>query len=210
MPDTKERILQTAQRMFLEHGINGSSLRAITAEAKVNLAAINYHFGSKENLVRAVTSRVVAPIDQVTAVILEEARSQKGEDELEIIDYVRAYLTPWLKFKTEFPEFLKLFSQFYSNGEKTHSPFRDLVLEAGKKAYNDFTDAILKLLPDVSKEVLYHRINLATLTAFTTIVNSQLVEALENLSNHKLHDQILINYLVSLIETGYEKENTSL
>ncbi len=208
MSDTKERILKAAEKMFLAHGINGSSLRAITSKAKVNLAAINYHFGSKENLIRAVTSRIVAPIDQITAGLLEKARAQKGGKNLDVKDYVQAYIAPWLKFRTEFPEFFKLFNQFYSYSEKASTPFRDLVLEAGKKAYNDFSHAIMEILPDVPEEILYNRINISTLTAFSTIINSQLVEALENMSNHKLHDQVLIDHLVSLIETGYEKENT--
>ena len=46
-PDTRERILDAAERLFMESGYEGASMRMITGEAEVNLAAVNHHFGSK-------------------------------------------------------------------------------------------------------------------------------------------------------------------
>ena len=54
---TKERILGAAEVLFAQHGFDGASLRQLTAAAKVNLAAVNYHFGSKEKLVEEVFRR---------------------------------------------------------------------------------------------------------------------------------------------------------
>ena len=51
---TRERILGVAETLFARHGFAGASLRQVTATAKVNLAAVNYHFGSKEGLYRQV------------------------------------------------------------------------------------------------------------------------------------------------------------
>ena len=48
--DTGERILDAAERLFMAHGYEGTSMRQITSEAGVNLAAVNYHFGSKDAL----------------------------------------------------------------------------------------------------------------------------------------------------------------
>ena len=50
VPATKDKILDAAEALFMEHGFEATSLRAITATAGVNLAAVNYHFGSKEEL----------------------------------------------------------------------------------------------------------------------------------------------------------------
>ena len=55
--DTRERILDTAERLFMAHGYDGTSMRQITSEASVNLAAVNYHFGSKESLMQEVFRR---------------------------------------------------------------------------------------------------------------------------------------------------------
>jgi AcrR family transcriptional regulator len=62
--DTKERILDAAERLFAAHGFAGTSLRAVTKEAGVNLAAVHYHFGTKEDLLRAVLSRIVIPVNR--------------------------------------------------------------------------------------------------------------------------------------------------
>ncbi len=58
--DTKERILDAAEYLFARNGYRGTSLREITGRAEVNLAAVNYHFGSKKTLVEEViaSSRV--------------------------------------------------------------------------------------------------------------------------------------------------------
>jgi AcrR family transcriptional regulator len=61
-PDTRTQILDAAERLFAEHGFRGTSVRAITDLAGVNLAAVGYHFGSKADLLAAVIRRVVEPI----------------------------------------------------------------------------------------------------------------------------------------------------
>jgi AcrR family transcriptional regulator len=55
--DTRERILDVAERLFMENGYEATSMRMITGAAEVNLAAVNYHFGSKEALLREVFRR---------------------------------------------------------------------------------------------------------------------------------------------------------
>ena len=57
MSNTKDRILNSAEVLFAEHGFNETSLRIITSVADVNLAAVNYHFGSKKILIQAVIDR---------------------------------------------------------------------------------------------------------------------------------------------------------
>ena len=56
-PETRGRILDAAEALFVEHGLEATSMRMITALAGVNLAAVNYHFGSKENLIQEVFRR---------------------------------------------------------------------------------------------------------------------------------------------------------
>ena len=59
---TKTRILETAESLFARHGYAATSLRDITEAAGANVAAVNYHFGSKEALLVAVLDRTVGPI----------------------------------------------------------------------------------------------------------------------------------------------------
>src|SRR5215213_1533644 len=71
-PDPKLRILEAAEALFVEHGFEATSLRALTAAAGVNLAAVNYHFGSKEELFEAVLTRRLDPMNQQRVALLSE------------------------------------------------------------------------------------------------------------------------------------------
>ncbi|MEJ2200328.1 MAG: TetR family transcriptional regulator, partial [Desulfuromonadaceae bacterium] len=73
-PDTKERILDAAEELFARQGFHATSLRAITGGAQVNLAAVNYHFGSKDGLLEAVFSRRLTPLNQERQRRLEAVR----------------------------------------------------------------------------------------------------------------------------------------
>ena len=75
---TKERILDAAEALFMEHGFEATSLRAITAAAGVNLAAVNYHFGSKEELFQAVLTRRLDPDEPGARRAARPARARGG------------------------------------------------------------------------------------------------------------------------------------
>jgi AcrR family transcriptional regulator len=62
--DTKQKILDCAEKLFALHGFRGTSLRRITAAADVNLAAVHYHFGSKDGLIEAVFERRMEPLNE--------------------------------------------------------------------------------------------------------------------------------------------------
>jgi len=68
---TKERILDTAEALFMEHGFEATGLRQITTGAGVNLAAVHYHFGSKEELFQAVLTRRLDPMNQERVALLD-------------------------------------------------------------------------------------------------------------------------------------------
>ena len=86
MPNsTIDRILDAAEVEFAAHGFVETSVRTITAKAKVNLAAVNYHFGSKKGLIQAVTDRFLDPLTQHLQVQLnayeESANKTKGDEQ---------------------------------------------------------------------------------------------------------------------------------
>src|SRR5437588_11292962 len=77
--DTKTRIHAAAERLFVEHGFEATSLRQLTPAAGVNLAAVNYHFGSKEELFQAVLTRRLDPMNQERIERLEKLEREAGE-----------------------------------------------------------------------------------------------------------------------------------
>jgi AcrR family transcriptional regulator len=76
--DTSKRILDAAEVLFAEHGFAETSLRSITSKAKVNLAAVNYHFGSKKALIQAVFERFLTPFCLELEQNLDELTEKRG------------------------------------------------------------------------------------------------------------------------------------
>ena len=89
--DTKQRILDSAERLFAEYGYAGVSLRTIIGDAKVNLAAIHYHYHSKEALFDAVILRRLEPLNRERLEMLDTCE-RDGQPSLEQI--LEAFLAP--------------------------------------------------------------------------------------------------------------------
>ncbi len=75
--ETSQRILDAAELLFVEHGFAGTSMRQITGAASVNIAAVNYYFGSKEGLFQAVFERRAEPFAQLSIHKIDQLTSQK-------------------------------------------------------------------------------------------------------------------------------------
>ncbi|MDX1454872.1 MAG: TetR/AcrR family transcriptional regulator, partial [Gammaproteobacteria bacterium] len=89
---TRDRILQHAERLFADAGIAATSLRAITTAASVNLAAVNYHFGSKDGLVEAVYRKHLEPVNEARTRNLDRLEADQSPLSVEAI--VRAFVEP--------------------------------------------------------------------------------------------------------------------
>jgi len=76
--DTKTKLLNAAERLFSDKGIEAISHRDIALAAAVNLAALNYHFGSRQAFIRAVIKRRVEPINAHRLAALARAERQMG------------------------------------------------------------------------------------------------------------------------------------
>ncbi len=96
-PSTKDRILDAAERLFAEHGFAQTSLRDITAEAGVNLAAVNYHFQSKDHLIAAVFDRRIGPLNEQRLATLDRLEEEAAGRPLAVEDLLRAILEPVLR-----------------------------------------------------------------------------------------------------------------
>ncbi len=90
----KERILGAAERLFCDLGIDATSLRQITALAEVNLAAVNYHFQSKDELVRAVYVRRLRPINEERIAMLDGLERQYGDEPVPLDSLLDAFYAP--------------------------------------------------------------------------------------------------------------------
>lgn len=98
--NTKNRILDAAERLFAHHGIEATSLRNITTEAGVNLAAVNYHFQSKEALLHAVIARRLDPVNEIRLAKLDACLAAAGDGPLPLDPVIDALLRPVIEMKT--------------------------------------------------------------------------------------------------------------
>src|ERR1700687_411844 len=89
--DTKTRLLDAAEKLFGKNGFDATSLRDITAEAQVNLAAVNYHFQSKESLIDAVIEHRMEPVNQKRIQMLDAAGPSPAVEHL-----IESFLAPIL------------------------------------------------------------------------------------------------------------------
>ena len=92
--NTRERILDAAEKLFAEQGISDTSLRSVTRAAGVNLAAIHYYFGSKEALLDAVVGRRAGPVNEERLRILGDLEARSDGAPLEVEDILGAFIPP--------------------------------------------------------------------------------------------------------------------
>jgi AcrR family transcriptional regulator len=102
-PDTRTQILDTAERLFAARGIDAVSIRSLVDEAGVNLAAVHYHFGNREELVRAVIKRRVLPMNSERLRRLDEVEMAAGAEAPKLEDILRAFVAPVFELVGEHP-----------------------------------------------------------------------------------------------------------
>ncbi len=146
---TKTRILDAAERLFAERGVDGASLRAVTREAGVNLAAIHYHLGSKQALLEAVMARRIAPVNQVRLKRLEELEGAAQGNAIAVEDLLRAFLEPALRLiatEERGPLFAQMMCRAYwEAGEE----FRDAVVSQFREVAERFVAALARSLAPI-------------------------------------------------------------
>jgi len=151
--NTKDRILDAAERLFSRDGIEATSLRGITTEAGVNLAAVNYHFQSKDALIRAVIARRVVPVNARRLALLDECERAAGNGPLPLEAVLDAFVRPVVEIKMSHArEFTPLMGRMYTEPEFAERLYKDHMAPVASR----FIEAYQRALPDVDRvEVLW-------------------------------------------------------
>ena len=151
---TKSAILAAAERLFAEHGVQGASMRAITSEAGVNLAAVNYHFGSKEGLVQALLARRLVPLTERRFELLDEAESRAP---VEVAEVVRAFVAPALEMVRDEPGG-HAFARFILSAFQDPRPeMREMLLAQFEETIQRFSAALERALTQLPREEIFWR-----------------------------------------------------
>jgi AcrR family transcriptional regulator len=178
-PTVRERILEVAERLFAEHGMSGVGLRAICAEAEVNLASIAYYFGSKDGLLGALFAQRAAPIAQERLRLLAHCFKDGQQPALE--DILEAFLRPALVLgvQPQFggPAFVKLRARLATEPEALS---RKILSKAFDLSSKKFIDAIAQAVADVPRAEIEWRFHFMLGAMFYTMANSGRIQALTN------------------------------
>lgn len=148
--DTKERILEAAQALFAEKGFPGTSMREITSRAEVNLAAVNYHFGSKEGLLLALVQRCLEPInrERLEALTAAETRAAAEGEGVPLREIIHAFLAPAVKQFTETdPDMPCILARMH---HEPHPGLEDALAEILEPVVQRFVVAVQTALPERS------------------------------------------------------------
>jgi len=154
---TKERILGAAEQLFARHGFAGASLRQVTAAANVNLAAVNYHFGSKENLINEVFRRRLDELNAHRLQALEHALEQPGPTLETLLD---AFIRPALELSLDRSggaAFVRVLARAYA---EHNDALRKFLSDNYGHVLRKFHTAFAQLLPNLDKEELYWRLDI--------------------------------------------------
>ncbi len=156
--DTKARILDVAERLFAEQGFAASSLRDITSEAGVNIAAVNYHFGSKEALLTAILERRVQPVNEERLRRLATIEEAAGTRSPDVEHVLRALLAPPFEKQAEWGaggrSFLRLMGRLHS---ETDAAFHARFIAQFSEVFSRFGEALQAALPHLRGEEVNRR-----------------------------------------------------
>lgn len=156
---TQERILDAAETLFADMGFHGTSMRQITSLAKVNLASINYHFGSKDRLIGEVFKRRMIPLNNIRTdrleKIIEVADSESAFPSLEEI--VRCFIEPVEEMFDHDPGYRKIPVLISHAMTTPDDSIRETFMNVMTPFFKTFFAAFCRALPGVPEAVVFSR-----------------------------------------------------
>ncbi len=197
---TKTRLLNAAEKLFGQNGFEATSLRDITAEAQVNLAAVNYHFQSKDSLIDAVIGRRLEPVNQRRIQMLDAAGPSPALEQIR-----QAFLAPILEQET-WPA-VPLIGRVLSNPDQ----FLERVFKKHLAAVAQrFQDAIAQVLPGLSPEEIVWRLHFMAGSMSHILVFSQVLPVMSGGLCHPQDRKALMARLVTFLAGGFRAPASGL
>jgi len=202
--DTKSRILDVAEQLFMEHGFEATSLRQLTSSAAVNLAAVNYHFGTKEELFQAVLTRRLDPMNQERIELLGKLERDHGGRPIACERILAAMLVPALRLardeKRGGKNFLRLLGRAYADP----APFiRHFLSEQYAEMIARYKEAFHRALPHLSRQELTWRLHFVMGALSYTLAGTDALKLFSQVTAvEKDNDELLIQRLAPFLVAG--------
>jgi AcrR family transcriptional regulator len=201
---TKERILDAAEALFMEHGFEATSMRAITASAAVNLAAVNYHFGSKEELFQCVLTRRLDPMNQQRLDLLSRLEARAAPAPLSCDRILLALFVPALRLARDpargGKDFLRLLGRAYADP----APFiRQFLSDQYAEMIGRFKAAFARALPHLPRRELSWRLHFIMGALSYTLAGTDALKIIAELNpRDTANDELLLRRLAPFLLAG--------
>lgn len=195
---TKDRILGAAEELFAQYGFAGTSLRQVTTRADVNIAAVNYHFGSKENLVNEVFRR---RMDDMTALRLSQLKTALEQHPGELRPVLAAFVEPALAMSHDRHgggAFVRVVARAYA---EKNDGLRKFLSDHYGHVLREFGKAIAGCVPGLSKEALYWRLDFLAGALTYAMADFGLIKRPPNVSE-AAHREQAARELIRFAEAG--------
>jgi AcrR family transcriptional regulator len=191
--ETRTRILDAAEELFMLHGFEGTSMRLLTSKAGVNLAAVNYHFGSKDALIEAVFRRRLDPMNAARIAALEKLQAESGGRPLVPALVIRAFVGESLRMiedeKSGGRNFIRLLGRTYTEPSKE---IRSLIGQLYAPAMERYKAAFEHALPQMPREELVWRMYFMFGTLAYTLAATDTVQLIAGCKPEDRYDARLL------------------
>ena len=210
--ETTSRILDAAEALFMQHGFEATTLRQITGAAGANLAAVNYHFGSKEALFEAVLTRRLDPMNQERVELLARAERDAAPRAPTCEQIITAMLIPALKLARDprrgGKDFLRLVGRAYADP----APFiRRFLAQQYASMIARFKSAFSRALPHLPKRELSWRLHFVMGALSYTLAGTDALKLIAELNpNARSNDELLLRRLAPFLVAGLKAPLPSL
>ena len=201
--ETRTRILDAAEELFMQHGFEATSMRQLTAKAGANLAAVNYHFGSKDALVEAVFRRRLDAMNATRIAELERLEKESGGRPLAPRQIIGAFVGVSLRMIEDAKggrNFIRLLGRTYSDPQKE---IRSLIGQLYAPAMERFKAAFERALPQMPREELIWRMHFMFGTLAYTLAATDTVQLIAGCKPEDRYDARLLEArLTAFLEAG--------
>ncbi|WP_196157933.1 TetR/AcrR family transcriptional regulator [Reinekea sp. G2M2-21] len=207
--DTVTRILDSAEQLFAEKGFAETSLRMITTRAKVNLAAVNYHFGSKKDLIQAIFARFLTPFTQKLDKELDLVIAQKTDPNFQdVLGVLAKTMLTGVESNDAYNKlsvFMRLLGLAYTQAQ---GHLRRFLNENYAHTYSRFIGYLKQAHPGLSSEEIFWRIHFAIGAAVFTMSS---IEVLRNMAysdiGKKSSVEEVMQQLIPFLAAALEQES---
>ncbi|MGB3667588.1 MAG: TetR/AcrR family transcriptional regulator [Bermanella sp.] len=202
--DTVTRILDAAEELFAEHGFAETSLRTITTRADVNLAAVNYHFGSKKALIQAVFVRFLGPFYKLVESSLDAHEKAHPDTILSIEDILRfvarAMASVTQGDRNRLAIFMRLLGLAYNQGQ---GHLRKFLQSEYRSLFKRVMALITKATPDLQPVERFWRFHFMLGSAAFTLSSMENLRAIvEHDFDTKCTEEDVVGYLLPFLAAG--------